>query len=256
LDVRLATTPHKNLHAVNPKENEAGRSKQWQPGKWEKATELRIFMWNVLTLYRPGPLKMLIEQLKEYNVDTTAIQEVRWTGTGVLEKKECTVFYSCSNSKHEFGTGFIVVKKVKHLVINFIPVNKRVSCLHIRGKLFSCSLINVQAPSADKTEDDKEAFYLLLEKTYDACPRNDIKIVLGDMNAQIGKEDVYHPIIWKHSLHNISNVNRQRLISFTASRGMVLGVPYSVIRTYIRYMEEPRWAEDQSDRSRLDRYET
>jgi hypothetical protein len=74
----------------------------------------------------------------------------------------------------------------------------------------------------DKTEDDKEAFYLLLEKIYDACTRSDIKVLLGDMNAQIGKEHVCYPIIWQHNLHNISNGNGRRLIRFTASRGTVI----------------------------------
>jgi exonuclease III len=208
---------------MKPKENEAGRSKRWRPAKWEKAEELRIFTWNILKLHRPGALKMLTEQMKEHNADVTAIQEVRWIETGVLEKKECSIFFSCSNSKHRFGTRFIADKKVKHLAENSIPVNERVSCLRITGKIFNRYLININAPTADKTENDKEAFYLLLEKTYDACPRNDIKIVLGDMNTQIGKGNVYYAIIWKLILHDINSGNGQRLISFAASRGMVTG---------------------------------
>jgi endonuclease/exonuclease/phosphatase family metal-dependent hydrolase len=58
---------------------------------------------------------------------------------------------------------------------------------------------------------------------YDSCPRNDIKIILGDMNAKTSKEDKYYPTIGKHSLHDNSNDNGQRLINFSASRGMVIG---------------------------------
>jgi hypothetical protein len=72
---------------------------------------------------------MLLDQLNEYNTDITAIQEVRWTGTGMIEDRDCTVFYSCSSNRHQLGTGFMVNKKV-HLVIGFTPVNERISCLH------------------------------------------------------------------------------------------------------------------------------
>jgi exonuclease III len=102
---------------------------------------------------------MFIDQLNDYNTDITTVQEVRWTGTTIIEKRDCIVFYSCSNNKHQFGTGLIVNKKVKHLVIVFTPVNKRISCLHIRSRFLNCSLINIHAPTEEKPDDEKEAFY-------------------------------------------------------------------------------------------------
>jgi hypothetical protein len=99
---------------------------------------------------------MLLDELNEYNTDITAIQEVRWTETGMIEKRDCTLFYSSSNNKRQFGTGFIVV--------GFIPVNERISCLRMRSRFFNCSLINTHAPTEDKPDDEKAAFYALLEK--------------------------------------------------------------------------------------------
>jgi exonuclease III len=160
---------------------------------------------------------MLIDQLHKCNADITAIQEVRWTASGALEKKECTVFYSCSANKHQLGTGFIIDKKVRHLAIGFTLVNERISCLCVRGKFSNCSIINAHAPAEEKPEEEKEAVYEVLEKTYDACSRGDIKIVLGDMTAQIGKEDIYIKTIGKHSLHSQSNDNELRLINFAGS---------------------------------------
>ena len=37
----------------------------------------------------------------------------------------------------------------------------------------------------EKNDDEKESFYDLLSRTYDTCPKYDIKIVIGDMNAKI-----------------------------------------------------------------------
>jgi exonuclease III len=55
---------------------------------------LRIGSWNVLSLYKAGALKMLIEQLDSYKLDITAIQELRWLDKGVMEKRNHVIFYS------------------------------------------------------------------------------------------------------------------------------------------------------------------
>jgi hypothetical protein len=59
--------------------------------------------------------------------------------------------------------------------------------------------------------------------TYDACPKYDVKLVIGDLNAQIGKEAIYYPTIGKEAFHQERNENGKRLIHFTASRNMVIG---------------------------------
>ncbi|PNF39929.1 hypothetical protein B7P43_G17235, partial [Cryptotermes secundus] len=79
-----------------------------QPGKCLK--DSGIESWNVLSLYRAGALKMLLEQLDSCKLDITAIQELRWLGKGVMEKRDHIVPYS-----HMFGTGFIVNKKKKQV---------------------------------------------------------------------------------------------------------------------------------------------
>jgi mRNA deadenylase 3'-5' endonuclease subunit Ccr4 len=72
---------------------------------------LRIGSWNVSSLYKPGALKMLLEQLDSYTVHITAIQE--------MAKKDHILFYSCQKKDHVFGAGFVVNKRIKHLVVDF-----------------------------------------------------------------------------------------------------------------------------------------
>lgn len=152
--------------------------------------DLRIDTWNVRSLYSPGSFRKLLDQHRKLKESIIAIQEIRWTGSGVMEKKEGTMFYSCDDSKHEFGTGFLVHKDLTHLVINFIPINPRLSVIRIKGRFFNYSLINGHAPTEESSEDLKDDFYDALEKVYDECPGNDVKIVLGDFNAQLGKESI------------------------------------------------------------------
>jgi hypothetical protein len=62
---------------------------------------------------------MLLSQLDSYKTDITATQEIRWTGEGIIDKKNHTLFYSCNRKHHMFGTDFTVNKRIKHLVTDF-----------------------------------------------------------------------------------------------------------------------------------------
>jgi len=62
--------------------------------------------------------------------------------------------------------------------------------LRLKAKWFSCTLINVHAPTNKKTEEIKEECYNLFEQNINQIARSDIKIILGDINAKVGKESI------------------------------------------------------------------
>jgi hypothetical protein len=53
-----------------------------------------------------------------------------------------------------------------------------------------------------------------------------VKIILGDMNAKIGTEEMYKPAIGQESIHKESNNNGERLIDFAVSRNMIVSITY------------------------------
>jgi exonuclease III len=129
---------------------------------------------------------MLLEKKEKYYVDITCVQEMRWIGSGTTEKKNWIIFYSCDNKEHKLGTGFVIHNKVKHLIMDFQPKSPRMCWLGIRGKLFNYGIINLHAPTEDKSDTEKDALYDGLRNLYDACPKHDVKLIIGDLNAQIG----------------------------------------------------------------------
>jgi len=71
--------------------------------------ELRIGTWNIRTLYKPGALKIITEEVEKYKIPLVAVQEIRWTGEGNIRSNNSTIFYSgTKNNRHEKGLGFVV----------------------------------------------------------------------------------------------------------------------------------------------------
>jgi exonuclease III len=101
-------------------------------------------------LYRCGALRNLISIIQEYKIDILAIQEVRWLGQNILEKKEGTIYYSYHNQTHQFGTGFMVNKNMKHLVIDFQPIDMRLCKFRLRGRFHNYSVFSAHAPTEEK----------------------------------------------------------------------------------------------------------
>ncbi|XP_063932650.1 craniofacial development protein 2-like [Zophobas morio] len=98
----------------------------------------------------------------------------------------------------ELGTGFMVKKSLKGAVITFKPISERISYIRLRK------------------------YYEELEREYVKIPKHDIKMVIGDANAMIGKENCYRPTIGKESKHQKTNQNGEKLIEFAEENKMVV----------------------------------
>ncbi|CAN0605143.1 unnamed protein product, partial [Ectocarpus sp. 12 AP-2014] len=104
--------------------------------------------------------------------------------------------------------------------------NDRICYLRVAARPCDLFIINVYAPTEDNDDDIKDVFYEKLEKVYDDLPNNSIKIILGDLNAQVGKEAMYRPTIGPNSLHDICNDNGTRLVNFAISKNISISSTY------------------------------
>ncbi len=185
--------------------------------------DLRLATWNVRTLYRTGGVRILTDELKKRNVAVVAVQETRWTkATQNFTSNGYNIYCSSNSNDHALGTAFLVASRWNHLVLNFKPIDDRLCVIRLKGRFKNYSLINAHAPTNESIDDVKDLFYEKLVKAYNDCPRHDVKIVLGDMNAKVGREEAYRPTIGKWSLHEETNENGLRLIDFAAQQGMVI----------------------------------
>jgi hypothetical protein len=91
------------------------------------------------------------------------------------------------------------------------------SYIILRGRWCHVIVLNVHAPTEVKTEVVKVSFYEELERVFDTFPKYHMKILFGDFNAKVGREDILKPTIGNESMHEISDDNGVRLVNFATS---------------------------------------
>jgi hypothetical protein len=79
------------------------------------------------------------------------------------------------------------------------------------------TVLNVHAPTEDKSDDTKDNFCEELECLLEQFPKYNMKIFLGDFNAKVGREDIFKPMVRNESLHEIIN-DVIRVVNFTTSK--------------------------------------
>jgi hypothetical protein len=152
-------------------------------------------------------------ELARYKLDLVGVQEVRWDKRGTVRAGDYTfsmekemkvinweqVFCASENS--------ISIKKVEF-------VSHRMPYMVLRGRWCNITVLNVHAPTEEKSDDSKDSFYEGLEQVFNHFPKYHIKILLGDFNAKLGREDTFKPTIGNESLHEDSNDNGVRVVNF------------------------------------------
>jgi len=75
---------------------------------------------------------------------------------------------------------------------------------------YHCS--ECSSKSEEKSDDSKDTFYEELEQFFYHFPKNHTKIVFGDFNAKVGRQNIFKPIIGNESLYQGSNGNGVRIV--------------------------------------------
>ena len=111
--------------------------------------------WNVRSICWSGALKVLHSEMSKLNFDVVALQET-CLESGIQKFENYTLFNSgVQNKKHEFVCGFHVRGEFLKFVKDFKITKERICYLRLITKWFSCSLINIHAPTNEKTEEIK-----------------------------------------------------------------------------------------------------
>ena len=118
---------------------------------------LNIGTWNVRTLYQPGKLDNLMQELNHMKLDIMGIAETRWTDTGRIVKDDYTMIYS-GGEDHKNGVGIILRNEEAKSMIGYWPISDRVVMVKMQAKPFNINMIQVYAPTQDYDDENIEEF--------------------------------------------------------------------------------------------------
>jgi len=108
---------------------------------------MKLGTWNVMSLYRAAA-----RELGRYKLGVVGVQEVRWDKGSTVREGDYDFFYGKGNDNHQLGTGFFVHHRILSAVKRVEFVSDRLSYIVLRGRWRNIILVNVHAPSEEKSE--------------------------------------------------------------------------------------------------------
>ena len=85
-------------------------------------------------------------------------------------------------------------------------------------------------------DDIKDSFNEEIERLFDQLPKYHMKILLGDFNAKVGRENIFQSTKGTESIYPESNDNGIRLVNFATSKNLIVKstkFPHRIIHKYI-----------------------
>jgi hypothetical protein len=68
----------------------------------------------------------------------------------------------------------------------------------------------------------KDRFYEEVELIFHKFPKYHMKILLGDFNAKVGREDIFKPTTGKDRIHENNNDNGVKVVNLAASKNLTV----------------------------------
>ena len=92
-----------------------------------------------------GKLEMVKQETARVNVDILGISELQWTGMGEFNSVDHYIHYCGQESLRRNGVAIMVNKRVRNAVLGCNLKNHRMISVHLQGKPFSITVIQVYA---------------------------------------------------------------------------------------------------------------
>ena len=122
--------------------------------------------------------------------------------------------------KNQHGVGIMMTVRVYKALQGYLPISDRVIMAKFEGKPANIVIVQLYAPTNDHSDDEVEEFYADVKKALKQVKSGDILIVMGDMNAKVGKEK-YSSVVGKYGLGE-RNERGTHLINFCEENKLVI----------------------------------
>ncbi|VDP52751.1 unnamed protein product [Schistosoma margrebowiei] len=152
-----------------------------------------------------GKTSQIATEMRRYNLAVLGISEINWTQAG--QQKLNTgkmLLYSAheeENGRHTQGVALMLSKVARNALVGWESHGSRIIKASFKTKKngILMNIIQWYAPTNDSNDDIKDQFYERLQSIIEKCPRNDLTILMGDLNAKVGIDNTgYEDIMGRH----------------------------------------------------------
>ena len=110
-----------------------------------------IGAWNVRSMNQ-GKLEVVKQEMARVNIYILGISKLKWTGMGKFNSDDHYVYYCRQEARRRNGVAIMVNKRVRNAVLGCNLKNYRMISLHLQGKPFNITVIQVYAPTSNAEE--------------------------------------------------------------------------------------------------------
>ena len=139
---------------------------------------------------------------------------------GEFNSDDHYIYYCGQESLRRNGVAIMVNKRVPNAVLRCNFKNNRMISVHLQGKPFNITVIQVYAPTSNSEEAEVEWFYEDLQDLLELTPKKDVFFIIGDWNAKVGSQET-PGVTGKFGL-GVRNETGQRLIEFCQENTLVI----------------------------------
>ena len=97
-------------------------------------------------------LEVVKQEMARVNVDILGISNLKWTGMGEFNSDDHYIYYCGQESLRRNGVAIMVNKRGRHAVLGCNLKNDRMISVHLQGKPFNITVIQVCAPTSNNEE--------------------------------------------------------------------------------------------------------
>ncbi|VDP54255.1 unnamed protein product [Schistosoma margrebowiei] len=180
-------------------------------------------------MWETGKTIQIALEMRRYDLAVLGISETHWTQAG--QKRLATgemLLYSGheeDNAPHTQGVALMLSKLARNALVGWESHGSRIIKASFKTKKegILMNIIQCYAPTNDSNDDIKDQFFERLQSVIEKCPRKDLTILMGDLNAKVGIDNTgYEDIMGRHGLGE-RNENGERFANLCAFNKLVIG---------------------------------
>ncbi|CAH8493033.1 unnamed protein product [Schistosoma haematobium] len=179
-------------------------------------------------MWETGKTNQISMEMRRYNLAVLGISETHWTQAGQqrLNTGEMLLYsgHEEDNAPYTQGVALMLSKVARNALVGWESHGSRIIKASFKTKKegITMNIIQCYAPTNDSNDDIKDQFYERLQSIIEKCPRKDLTILIGDLNAKVGIDNTgYEDIMGRHGLGE-RNENEERFANLCAFNKLVI----------------------------------